>query len=200
MHLSGVYYFAVYRCRGLCYISECILTTWAAIHTWSKRSAESGLSLIHSISQYIANYLPSLLAGNVSHWNQRSSAVLSNILQSINHVLVLQTAKSIEEALQAFVCKEYIDGYTCPTTKQQLDAHRKLTFDQLPTILILHLKCFVYDKHGGSQKVHHTMEFKENLVFEKGTVAFVVLTDFSRSLIFMLLNSGNFYLYNNIFQ
>lgn len=64
--------------------------------------------------------------------------------------------------------KEVIDGYTCPQTKQETDAHRRLTFEQLPPILILHLKCFVYDKHGGSQKVLHNMDFSTTLEFEKG--------------------------------
>lgn len=83
--------------------------------------------------------------------------------------LVLQnTAGSVENALKAFVTKEEIDGYTCPSTKQQLDAHRRLTFEELPPILILHLKCFVYDKHGGSQKIMHKTKFSDELVFEKG--------------------------------
>ena len=72
--------------------------------------------------------------------------------------------------MHAFVSKESIDGYTCPQTKQELDAHRKLTFERLPPILILHLKCFVYDKHGGSQKVLHDINFSETLEFDKGEV------------------------------
>ena len=75
----------------------------------------------------------------------------------------------MEEALQAFVSKETIEGYTWQQTKQETDAHRRLTFERLPPVLILHLKCFVYDdKHGGSQKVMHTMDFSTTLEFEKG--------------------------------
>ena len=75
----------------------------------------------------------------------------------------------MEEALRCFVHKESIDGYACPDTKELVDAHCQLTFENLPKILILHLKCFVYnDKSSGSQKVLHTMDFKENLEFHKG--------------------------------
>ena len=84
-------------------------------------------------------------------------------------VLCMQTNKTVEEALHAFVSKESIDDYTCPETKQELNAHRKLTFELLPPILILHLKCFVYDKYGGPQKVLRKLNFKETLEFDKGS-------------------------------
>ncbi|XP_067951841.1 ubiquitin carboxyl-terminal hydrolase 10-like, partial [Watersipora subatra] len=85
--------------------------------------------------------------------------------------LNVQTNKTVEEALHAFVSKESIDDYTCPETKQELNAHRKLTFELLPPILILHLKCFVYDKYGGPQKILRKLNFKETLEFDKELLA-----------------------------
>ena len=41
--------------------------------------------------------------------------------------------------------------------------------EQLPPVLILHLKYFVYDKSGGSQKLTKHIEFQENLEISKGT-------------------------------
>ncbi|XP_067931754.1 ubiquitin carboxyl-terminal hydrolase 10-like [Watersipora subatra] len=81
--------------------------------------------------------------------------------------LNVQANKTVEEALHAFISKESIDDYTCPETKQELNAHRRLTFELLPPILILHLKCFVYDKYGGPQKALRKLNFKETLEFDK---------------------------------
>ena len=42
-----------------------------------------------------------------------------------------------------------IEGYSCPVTKQETEATRKSNLEELPTILILHLKRLVYDGQTG---------------------------------------------------
>lgn len=50
----------------------------------------------------------------------------------------------------------------------QVDVVRHLTLEELPPVLILHLKFFVYDKDGGSQKLLKNFEFGIDLEITKG--------------------------------
>ncbi|GAB6021055.1 Ubiquitin carboxyl-terminal hydrolase 10 [Chamberlinius hualienensis] len=75
--------------------------------------------------------------------------------------------RSVKEALLGLVTKETLQGYHCSKTKQEVAASRQITLDELPPILILHLKRFVYDKDGGCQKLSKRLEFKINLEFGK---------------------------------
>lgn len=49
-----------------------------------------------------------------------------------------------------------------------MEITKKLTIEQLPPVLILHLKCFVYDKDGGSQKLLKDVNFTIDLEITKG--------------------------------
>jgi ubiquitin carboxyl-terminal hydrolase 10 len=50
----------------------------------------------------------------------------------------------------------------------QVEASRRFFLEELPPVLILHLKCFVYDSKGGSQKLTKFVSFTENLEITKG--------------------------------
>ena len=60
-----------------------------------------------------------------------------------------QTAyASVEEALQAFVAPETLDGnnqYWCDVCAKKCDAHKGLKFSRFPYLLTLHLKRFDFD-------------------------------------------------------
>jgi ubiquitin carboxyl-terminal hydrolase 10 len=71
--------------------------------------------------------------------------------------------KSIEDALRSLTSRESIQGYTCPKTKQMVDASYQTFLEQLPPILILHLKLFVYDKDGGSKKLVKKIDYPIDL-------------------------------------
>lgn len=49
-----------------------------------------------------------------------------------------------------------------------MEITKRLTLEQLPPVLILHLKCFVYDKDGGSQKLIKDVNFTIDLEITKG--------------------------------
>lgn len=49
-----------------------------------------------------------------------------------------------------------------------MDVVRHLTLEELPPVLILHLKFFVYDKDGGSQKLLKNFEYGIDLEITKG--------------------------------
>ena len=76
---------------------------------------------------------------------------------------------SVQDALEQLVSKESLQGFTCPKTKQEVEATRRITLETLPPVLVLHLKWFVYDKSGGSQKQLKKVEFTETLDISKGT-------------------------------
>ena len=47
---------------------------------------------------------------------------------------------SVEEALLQNFASEQLDGYICSKTRQEVEASRNLSLEDLPPILVLHLK------------------------------------------------------------
>lgn len=74
----------------------------------------------------------------------------------------------MRDALACLVSKEPLTGYVCSKTGLEVEASRQTTLEELPPILILHLKCFVYDKFGGCQKLMKRVEFTSDLELSKG--------------------------------
>ncbi|XP_067931748.1 ubiquitin carboxyl-terminal hydrolase 10-A-like [Watersipora subatra] len=138
---------------------------------WRQVEQRNNSAVTHSNVDKIRTPILNIFGGQLRSILHTGSNESVTIEQFFTVPLNVQTNKTVEEALHAFVSEESIDDYTCPQTKQKLNAHRKLTFELLPPILILHLKCFVYDKHGGSQKVFHEMDFNDTLEFDKELLA-----------------------------
>ncbi|KAK3085320.1 hypothetical protein FSP39_001407 [Pinctada imbricata] len=74
---------------------------------------------------------------------------------------------SVRDALDGLVSKESVSGFTCSQTKAELDVMRRMTLEELPPVLILHLKFFVYDKDGGSQKLMKKIDYNIDLEVTK---------------------------------
>lgn len=96
----------------------------------------------------------------------------------------------MQDALGNLVKRENLQDFTCSKTKIgvrinnllftrcqffiksllhfQIEASRRISLEDLPPVLILHLKYFVYDSKGGSQKLTKSVEFSENLEITKG--------------------------------
>lgn len=71
---------------------------------------------------------------------------------------------SVNQALIQNFASEQLDGYICSDTKQEIEACKNHSLEDLPPILILHLKRFVYDgTTGGCQKVMKNVEFSVDL-------------------------------------
>ncbi|KAM0735940.1 Ubiquitin carboxyl-terminal hydrolase 10-B [Formica fusca] len=80
--------------------------------------------------------------------------------------LDVQKAESVKNALDILVGKDQVEGMTCSKTRQQIEAWKQVTLEELPVILILHLKWFVYkfDKYSnGCSKILKSMEFPVDL-------------------------------------
>ncbi|XP_060080654.1 ubiquitin carboxyl-terminal hydrolase 10-like [Ylistrum balloti] len=96
----------------------------------------------------------------------KSSAKESATLQPFFTLqLDVQTDKvySVKDALEGLVIKESISGYTCTKTKQELEVAKKVTLEELPPVLVMHLKYFVFDKDGGCQKLLKKIEYPIDL-------------------------------------
>lgn len=63
------------------------------------------------------------------------------------------------------VNKVTIKGLTCPKTNRELAAYQQVTIDELPYVLLLHLKCFEY-KQQKLTKIVKNVEFSVDLKIE----------------------------------
>jgi len=75
-----------------------------------------------------------------------------------------EKVSNVTEAIVNNFATEIIDGYLCPKTKVAVEASKSMTLEELPPILVLHLKRFVYDGSGkGSQKLCKNIDFPVDL-------------------------------------
>ena len=87
----------------------------------------------------------------------------------------------MSDALTAYFSTESLDGYVCSTTKKEVEAKRSLSLEELPPILILHLKRFVYSgtSGGGVQKVMKHVEFSVDLEISRDLLSQVNKSKFT---------------------
>ena len=73
------------------------------------------------------------------------------------------------DALHHNFAVESLDDYVCSKTKKEIEASRSLFLDELPSILILHLKRFIYDENStaGCQKLLKNIDFPIDLEIPK---------------------------------
>jgi len=76
----------------------------------------------------------------------------------------------VEDALNIFMLKEAVDGYKSPDTAFEIQASKQITIDQLPVILILHLKRFAFDA-GEAHKVHKIIEYEPILNIQRKLIS-----------------------------
>lgn len=69
------------------------------------------------------------------------------------------------------VTKDTLEGLTCPKTNRELDAYQQVTIDELPYVLLLHLKCFEY-KQQKLTKIVKNVEFSVDLKIEPSKYIF----------------------------
>ena len=79
--------------------------------------------------------------------------------------------RNIGQALDYFVQREEVHGLTHHDSKQEVEAFKRVSFEDLPPVLILYLKCFVYDKYGGIQKLLKRIEFQIDLEINKELIS-----------------------------
>lgn len=79
--------------------------------------------------------------------------------------------RTVNDALEHFVQKEEIFDFIHPETKQKINAYKRICFEDLPPVLIIYLKCFIYDKNGGIQKLLKRIEYQIELEINKDLIS-----------------------------
>lgn len=76
--------------------------------------------------------------------------------------LNIENASSVGEALESLVSKNKLEGVTSSKTNEEVEAWQQVTIEELPIVLVLHLKCFNF-KADGCTKIIKTIEFPIDL-------------------------------------
>lgn len=80
-------------------------------------------------------------------------------------IFFLQKVKTVREALEALISKNQLEGVTSSKTNEEVEAWQQVMLEELPIILVLHLKCFEF-KLNGSTKIIKALEFPIDLKIE----------------------------------
>ncbi|KAK7074823.1 Ubiquitin carboxyl-terminal hydrolase 10, partial [Halocaridina rubra] len=101
--------------------------------------------------------------------HQAGGETTANLQPFTTLPLDIQSPKveSVREALEQLVSREDIPDYTCSKTNQEVTVCKQVLLETLPTVLILQLKRFIYDKDGGLQKVTKKVNFPIDLEITK---------------------------------
>lgn len=99
---------------------------------------------------------------------QQSSKESATLQPFFTLQLDIQSEKirTVQEALEALVARESVQGYTTKS-KQEIEISRRVTLEELPPVLVLHLKRFVFEKTGGCQKLIKTIDYPVDLEISK---------------------------------
>lgn len=81
-----------------------------------------------------------------------------------------QKASSVHQALEILVGRDQLEGVTCSRTNQEVAAWQQVTLEELPVVLILHLKCFDFKKES-CNKILKTVEFPVELKLDPSKLA-----------------------------
>lgn len=76
--------------------------------------------------------------------------------------LDIEKTNSVKEALELLAGKNILEGVTCSKTQQAVEAWQQVSIEELPLVLILHLKCFNYERRGCT-KIIKNVEFPVDL-------------------------------------
>ncbi|KDR21218.1 ubiquitin carboxyl-terminal hydrolase 10-B isoform X3 [Zootermopsis nevadensis] len=76
--------------------------------------------------------------------------------------LDIEKAQSVKDALEILVGRDQLEGVTCSRTNQEVEAWQQVTLEELPLVLLLHLKLFDY-KLDGASKIMKCVEFPIDL-------------------------------------
>jgi ubiquitin carboxyl-terminal hydrolase 10 len=79
---------------------------------------------------------------------------------------------TLDEALLRFCEQSTLSDYIDSKTRQNVHTNKSMLIEQLPPILIIHLKCFLYDESDGTKKINKSITYTVNLTLPKN-----ILTD-----------------------
>ena len=111
----------------------------------------------------LAEMFQGQMRSSVQHSNGEPTATLQPFLTL---QLDIQSDKigSVADAIASNFADEAIEGYMCSKTNLEVEASRSMYLEELPPILVLHLKRFIYDgSSNGCQKLLKNIDFPVDL-------------------------------------
>lgn len=127
-------------------------------------------SVITRTAHFTSSPISNIFWGQMrSNLQQAGGQVTANLQPFTTVPLDIQSpeVESVRDALDQLVSREDVAGYTCSKTNQEVAVSKQVVFEQLPNIMILQMKRFIYDKDGGLQKVSKKVSFPLNLEMTK---------------------------------
>ncbi|CAF1176623.1 unnamed protein product [Adineta steineri] len=74
---------------------------------------------------------------------------------------------SLDEALLRFCEQSTLSDFIDSKSRQNVHTNKTMLIEQLPPILIIHLKCFLYDESDGTKKINKSINYTVNLTLPK---------------------------------
>ncbi|GLV44870.1 Ubiquitin specific protease 10 [Carabus blaptoides fortunei] len=97
-----------------------------------------------------------------SRVHRTGDQVTDNVQPFFTLQLDIEKASNVYEALEMLVNKDKLEGVTCSRTNKQVEAWQQVTLEELPLVMVLHLKCFHY-KLDTCSKIIKALEFPIDL-------------------------------------
>lgn len=97
-----------------------------------------------------------------SRVSRMGDQITDNVQPFFTLQLDIEKPNSVYEALEQLTNKDKLEGVTCWKTNKQVEAWQQVTIEELPIVLVLHLKCFNF-KLDGSSKIIKALEFPIDL-------------------------------------
>ncbi|KAM9301820.1 ubiquitin carboxyl-terminal hydrolase 10 [Gastrophryne carolinensis] len=126
-------------------------------------------SLVTRQADFIQTPITDIFGGHMrSVVYQQSSKESATLQPFFTLQLDIQSEKirTVQDALESLVAREAVQGYTTKT-KQEVEISRRVTLEELPPVLVLHLKRFIFEKTGGCQKLVKNIEYPVDLEISK---------------------------------
>ncbi|KAG2469815.1 UB10A hydrolase, partial [Polypterus senegalus] len=120
-------------------------------------------------ADFIRTPITDIFGGHIRSVVYQQSSKESATLQpffSLQLDIQSEKIRTVQDALESLVARESVQGYTTKS-KQEIEISRRVTLEELPPVLVLHLKRFVYEKSGGCQKLIKNIEYPVDLEISK---------------------------------
>uniref|UniRef100_A0A8C5QK24 Ubiquitin carboxyl-terminal hydrolase n=1 Tax=Leptobrachium leishanense TaxID=445787 RepID=A0A8C5QK24_9ANUR len=140
----------------------------ASDEEWEKVGPRNKSSVTRQ-ADFVQTLITDIFGGHMrSVVYQQSSKESATLQPFFTLQLDIQSEKirTVQEALESLVARESVQGYTTKT-KQEVEISRRVTLEELPPVLVLHLKRFVFEKTGGCQKLIKNIEYPVDLEISK---------------------------------
>ncbi|XP_046660404.1 ubiquitin carboxyl-terminal hydrolase 10-B isoform X3 [Homalodisca vitripennis] len=133
-------------------------------HEWTEVINKNNKSAVLRRADFGRTPLSAIFRGQMRSRFTRANATTTtgNVQPFFTLQLDIEKADSVDRALELLVGKEEVVGGVCPKTNEEVSITTQTSLEELPIILLLHLKCFDYKLHTCS-KITKTVVFPVDL-------------------------------------